>query len=49
MTKSGLRETPELPLGQAKRLCANCENHEVYMEIKTMDWCEACIAKFVAL
>jgi len=48
MIKNGLRETPELPLGQAKRLCAKCGKNEVYQEIRTMDWCEPCIAKFVA-
>ena len=48
MKKSGLRDTPELPLEHNnKRLCARCGRNEVYQDTKTMDWCEPCIAQLV--
>jgi hypothetical protein len=48
MIKDGLRLTPELPLEHGeKRLCANCGENEVYLDVRTLDWCEPCIAQLV--
>jgi hypothetical protein len=46
--KNGLRLTPELPLfSHQKRRCACCGENEVYLDIRTLDWCEPCIWRFV--
>ena len=48
MIKDGLRLTPELRLEHGeKRLCANCGENEVYLDVRTLDWCEPCIAQQV--
>jgi hypothetical protein len=46
--KDVLRLTPELPLEHGeKRLCANCGENKVYLDVRTLDWCEPCIAQLV--
>jgi hypothetical protein len=50
MSQFPLKPGDQLPLPlkeSTKRLCVHCRKRKVYLDIKTMDYCEPCIWNMV--
>lgn len=40
-------DQPELNLETTKRICSLCKQKEIYLDIKTMNYCEDCLYELV--